>query len=69
MAESRQVAVEFLAGPLDGWVSELATDAAPDLPGEWWPQSMRHRGFYRLTVENHGDHDFYCYRWHEAGRA
>lgn len=63
------VAVEFLAGPLDGYASRLTTAAAPELPLEWWPKPLQTCGFYELTVEDHGDHNFYLYLWHEAGRT
>lgn len=66
MPEDSHVAVEFYAGPLDGYVSELIAEAAPELPLEWWPKTLRTGGFYELTVEDHGDHFFYSYRWHEG---
>ena len=69
MTETRRVEVEFLAGPLDGWVSTLTTDQAPDLPEEWWPRTVRPCGFYELSLSSHRSNDLYTYRWHEAGRG
>lgn len=63
------VPVQFYAGPLDGYVSDLLAEAVAELPREWWPKTMRHCGFYELIVEDHGDHRFCGYRWHEGGRA
>ena len=66
MDDQRLICIEFLAGPLDGWVDEQAGDKPLLLPETLVAKSRNCPGEYRIRLHCAGH---WVYDWHEGARA